>query len=95
MTEAFPGKLPSISAMKPVAATRGNTKHCVRPPQNYYLFRISHLVGKSSFKCRTEYFLSYVTGGMFRANELFVDSVDLAFVYLFLGPVYMEKSCPG
>ena len=35
-------------------------------------------------KCRTEYFLSYIIGEMFRTNELFVDSVDLAFVYLFL-----------
>ena len=43
-----------------------------------------YLVGKSSFKCRTEYFLSYVLSEMFRTNELFVDSVDLAFVYLFL-----------
>ena len=56
----------------------------LRPPQNYYLFWISHLVGESSFKCRTEYFLSHVIGEMFRTNELFVDSVDLAFVYLFL-----------
>ena len=43
-----------------------------------------YLVGKSSFKCRTEYFLSYVISEMFRTNELFVDSVDLVFVYLFL-----------
>ena len=56
----------------------------LRPPQNYYLFWISHLVGKSSFKCRTEYFLPYVIGEMFRTNELFMNSVDLAFVYLFL-----------
>ena len=41
-------------------------------------------MGKSSFKCRTEYFLSYVIGEMFRTNELFVDSLDFAFVYLFL-----------
>ena len=32
----------------------------------------------------TEHFLSNVIGEMFRTNELFVDSVDLAFVYLFL-----------
>ena len=31
----------------------------------------------------TEHFLSNVIGEMFRTNELFVDSVDLAFVYLF------------
>mgnify|MGYP006862600577 CR=1 FL=1 len=34
----------------------------LRSPQNCYLFWVSHLVGKSSFKCRTEYSLSYVIG---------------------------------
>ena len=47
-----------------------------RPPQNHYLFWIDHhLVGKSSFKRRTEVFSSYVIGEMFRTNRLFVDSV--------------------
>ena len=27
-----------------------------RPPQNYYLFWIDHIVGKSSLKCRTQVF---------------------------------------
>ena len=33
----FPGKLPSISATKHAAATRGNTKRC-DTAQNYYRF---------------------------------------------------------
>ena len=46
-----------------------------RPPQNYSLFWIDHLVGKLSFKRRTEVFSFYIIGEMFRTNELFVDSV--------------------
>ena len=34
-----------------------------------------HIVGKSSFKYRTEVFSSYIIGEMFRTNKLFVDSV--------------------
>ena len=46
------------------------------PPQNYYLFWIDHhLVGKSSFKRRTEVFSFHIIGEMFRTNRLFVDSV--------------------
>ena len=47
-----------------------------RLPQNCYLFWIDHhLVGKSSFKRRTEVFSFYIIGEMFRTNMLFVDSV--------------------
>ena len=34
-----------------------------------------HLIGKSSFKRRTEVFSSYIIGEMFRPNKLFVNSV--------------------
>ena len=47
-----------------------------QPPQSCYLFWIDHhLVGKSSFKCRTEVFSFYIIGEMFKTNKLFVDSV--------------------
>ena len=40
----------------------------LRPPQkNYYLFWIDHLVGKSSFKRKTELFSFYIIGEMFRS----------------------------
>ena len=46
-----------------------------RPPQNYSLFWIDHLVVKSLFKRRTEVFSFYIIGELFRTNEFFVDSV--------------------
>ena len=41
-----------------------------------------HLVGKSSFKRRTEVFSSYIIGEMLRTNELLW--IRLTFAYLFL-----------
>ena len=55
----------------------------LRPPQNYYLFWIDHLVGKSSFKRRTQVFSFYIIGEMFKTNELFVDSCTLAAQFSF------------
>ena len=46
------------------------------PPQK------KHLVGKSSFKPRTEVFSSYIIGEMLRTNELLW--IRLTFAYLFL-----------
>ena len=54
-----------------------------RPPENYYLFWIDHLVGKSSFKRGTEVFSFYIVGEMFRTNELFVDLVAASCVFDF------------
>ena len=59
----FPGKLPSISAMKPAAA-----------PKTFMFFEWVILLESHHL---TEYFLSCVIGEMFRTNELLVDSVDL------------------
>ena len=55
-----------------------------RLPQNYYLFRIDHLFGKSSFKRGTEEFSFYIIGEMFMTNELFVDLVAASLVFIFI-----------
>ena len=54
-----------------------------RPPQDYYLFWIDHLVGKSSLKHRTQVFSFYIIGEMFKTNELFVDSCTLTAKFSF------------
>ena len=55
-----------------------------RPPPNYYLSRMDHLVGKSSFKRRTQVFSFYIIDEMFKKNTLFVDSCTLAAKFGFL-----------
>ena len=55
-----------------------------RPPQNYYLFGIDHLVGKSSSKRGAEVFSFYIIGEIFRTNELFVDLMAASWVFTFI-----------
>ena len=53
-------------------------------PKTIIFFELVILLESHRLRAEQKYFLSYVIGEMFRTNDLFVDSVDLAFVYLFL-----------